>query len=289
MALDQQVVAILGSIDGAATQTMLRVATELGVPVVNTGTADPSINDTGSPWLVHLWPDDRQQSRALAKYVLGQKIIHHLGILSEDARYARVGVEAFKKEIEQTGKISTIDETFQLGDTDFSRQVRQLRDAKIDGLVIWCRPAEGAFILQQMRAAGVQIPAFGPSYLASAQLIELAGTAAEGFVTTSVLNLARADRRREDFQRSYRNRFDEFPDAYATYAYDGINLLISATEKAGLNRKNIMEALHQNRLNSYDGASGQLLFDSSLNNVAALAMARVEGGKFVYWLPSAAH
>jgi branched-chain amino acid transport system substrate-binding protein len=286
MAVDEDVVAILGSIDGSATQTMLRVATELGVPVVNSGTTDPSIADTGSPWLVHLLPDDSQQSRALAKYVFAQKRIRQLGILREDLRYARLGVEAFKKEVEQAGKISATEETFQPGDTDFSRQLRQFRDARIDGLVIWSHPNEGALILKQMRASGMRIPVFGPSYLASPQLIEFAGTAAEGFVATSVLNPASIDKGREDFQRSYRDRFGEFPDAYASYAYDGINLLISAIERAGLNRKRIMEALSRNRLNSYHGASGQLSFDGSLNNVAPLAMARVEGGRFVYWVPS---
>jgi ABC-type branched-subunit amino acid transport system substrate-binding protein len=289
MALDEHVVAILGSIDGSATHTMLRVATELGVPVVNTGTTDPSITDTGAPWLVHLLPDDRQQSRALARYVAGQKRIRTVGVFREEARYARLGAEAFREEVERTDQISVTEATFQLGDKDFSRQLQHFRDANIDGLVIWCRPAEGALILKQMRASGMSIPAFGPSYLASPQLIELAGTTAEGFVATSVLNPARANKRWLHFERNYTNKFGEYPDAYASYAYDGINLLIAAIEKAGPNRERIAEALRQLRLDSYEGVSGKLFFDASLNNVAPLAMARVEGGKFVYWIPNAAH
>ena len=287
MAQDEHVVAILGSIDGSATHTMLRVATELGVPVVNTGTTDLGITETGSPWLVHLFPDDRQQSRALARYVTGQKRIRKLGVLREEARYARVGAEALRAEIERTSQISTIEAAFQPGEVDFSRQLRQFRDARVDGLVIWCRPTEGALILKQMRASGVQIPAFGPSYLASPQLIELAGTAAEGFVATNVLNPVRAGKRWQNFERNYSNKFDDYPDAYASYAYDGINLLIAAIEKAGPKREGIAEALRQNRFASYDGASGQLFFDGRLNNVAPLALGRVEGGKFVYWLPNA--
>jgi branched-chain amino acid transport system substrate-binding protein len=266
---------------------MLRVATELGVPVVNMGTADPSITETGAPGLVHLFPDDRQQSRALARYIVGQKRIRKVGVLREEARYARVGAEVFKDEIERTGQILTTDMTFQSGDTDFSRQFRQFRDAKIDGLVIWCRPAEGALILKQMRASGMQISAFGPSYLASPQLIALTGTAAEGFVATSVLNPTRSVKRWQDFEKTYRNRFGEYPDAYASYAYDGVNLIIAAIQKAGPNRERIGEALRQLRLGAYEGVSGKLFFDGNLNNVAPLAMTRVEGGMFVYWVPHA--
>jgi ABC-type branched-subunit amino acid transport system substrate-binding protein len=75
-------------------------------------------------------------------------------------------------------------------------------------------------------------------------------------------------------------------NAYASYAYDGINLLISAIEKVGPNREKTADALRQHRLNPYEGASGQLFFDGSLNNIAPLAMARVEEGKFVYWAPN---
>jgi len=285
MAQDEHVVAILGSIDGSTTHTMLRIATELGVPVINTATSDPSITETGAPWLVHLLPDDRQQSRALARYVAGQKRVRTVGILREDARYAHIGTEAFREEVERIGSISAIEATFQSGETDFSQQLRQFRDEKIDGLVLWCRPAEAALILKQMRASGMHIPSFGPSYLASSQLIELAGTAAEGFVATSILNPSRADKRWEEFQRNYRNKFSESPDAYASYAYDGINLLIAAIEKAGPNRELIAQALLQHRLDSYEGVSGPLYFDGSLNNIAPLVMARVEGAKFVYWIP----
>jgi branched-chain amino acid transport system substrate-binding protein len=289
MAQDEHVVAILGSIDGSETHTMLRIATELGVPVVNAGTTDSSITQTGAPWLVHLLPDDRQQSRALARYVAGQKAIRKVGILREDARYARIGVEAFREEVERISHITATEATFQPGETDFSRQLLEFRDKKIDGLVLWCRPVEAALILKEMRASGMHIPSFGPSYLASSQLIELAGTAAEGFVATSILNPSRADKRWEEFQRNYHNKFSESPDAYASYAYDGINLLIAAIEKAGPNRERIAEALRQLRLDSYEGASGHLFFDANLNNVATLELARVQGGMFVYWIPNAAH
>jgi branched-chain amino acid transport system substrate-binding protein len=287
MALDEHVVAILGSIDGAPTHTMLRVATELGVPVINTGTTDPSITDIGAPGLVRLIPDDRQQSRTLVRYIVGQKNIRKVGVLQEDARYARVGAKVFKNEAEDTGQLSVIDAAFQSEDTDFSDQLRQFRDAKIDGLVLWCRPAEGALILKQMRALGLQVPVFGPSYLVSPQLIEFAGTAAEGFVATSFLNPTGTSQGWQDFEKNYRNRFGEYPDAYTSYAYDGVNLLITAVEKVGPDRERIAEALRQHRVDSYEGVSGRLSFDGNLNNVAPLAMARVEGGKFVYWVPNA--
>lgn len=235
---------------------------------------------------MRLFPDDRMQSRELVKYIVGQRSIRKIGVLREDARYARLGTQIFESELQRAGQISVKEVSFQPGGTDFSSQLRDFREAKIDGLVIWSRPADGARILKQLRAAGVRIPVLGPSYLCSSQLIELAGTAAEGLVTTSASNPSQASKRWQDFERVYDARFGEFPDAYASYAYDGISLLIAAIEEYGPERERVGEALRQHRLEKYEGVSGHLLFDEDLSNIAPITMARVEGGKFVYWIPS---
>lgn len=288
MAINEHVVAILGSIDGSSTHILLRIANELGVPVINTGTTDPTITDSASQWLAHLLPDDRQQSYVLARYVRAQKV-RFVGVLREDARYARFGAEAFSEALKKVGNISAIEATFQSGETDFTRQLRQFNDAGIDGLVIWCRPPEAALILKQMRILGMRAPTFGPGYLATPQLIEFAGMASEGFAAASVLNPTLMDKHRQDFRRNYRARFDEEPDFYASYAYDGVNLLLTAIKKAGPNREGVMRVLRQQRLNAYEGVAGHMFFDENLSNIAPLVMARVEGGTFVYWFPSDPH
>jgi ABC-type branched-subunit amino acid transport system substrate-binding protein len=286
MALDEHVVAVLGSIDGSATHTLLRVSSELGFPVMNTATSDPTIRVTGSQWLMSLLPDDRQQSHALARYILGQVKMQKLGILREDARYAHIGTEVFRNEIERNRTIQIVEATFQPGDTDFSQQLRQFKNAGIDGLLLWCQSAEGALILRQLRAAGMRIPAFGPSELATPQLISLAGASTEGFVAVSVFNPARKDREFAEFQQRYRQRFDESPDGYASYAYDGMHLLIAAIEKAGPDRQRVMDTLRAYKSHTREGIADKLIFDEQLNNVASPMMARVEGGRFVYWSPA---
>jgi branched-chain amino acid transport system substrate-binding protein len=85
------------------------------------------------------------------------------------------------------------------------------------------------------------------------------------------------------FREKYRKAFNEEPDAYASYAYDGMTILIKAIERAGLNRGLIMDALREYQLKEYEGVSGRAQFDQTLNNIAPITLARVEGGKFVYF------
>jgi branched-chain amino acid transport system substrate-binding protein len=134
-----------------------------------------------------------------------------------------------------------------------------------------------------MRAAGMKQPVFGSSRAAYAETVAIAGDAADGFVAVSPVDLSRSDPPWMEFRRRYRTRYNADPDAYAAYAYDGMNLVIAAVEKGGLNRGKVMDVFREYVNKTYDGVAGTARFDATLNNIAPLGLARVEGGRFVYW------
>lgn len=287
MAFDDHVVAILGSIDGASTHIMLRVTLKLEVPIADTGTTDPTVTETRIPWLIHNFPDDRQQGYALAGYIFKERKLKRIGVLRTQSRYARVGVAKFFDEAKRLGHVPVLEVKFERGDEDFATQLRMLQNAHIDGLVIWGEPAEAAKILRQMREIGMKQPVFGSSRLADAALLEKAGKSAEGMVLTAALDPTRSDAPWQGFERAYREKFGTEPDAYAAYAYDGMTLLIHAVEHTELIRGSVMDQLRLLRAKSYQGVAGEQQFDQTLNNIAPVTLARVEGGKFVYWKPGA--
>ena len=283
MDFDEHVVAVLGSIDGASTHIMLRVSLKLEFPIMDTGTTDPTVTETRIQWLMHNFPDDRQQGYALADYVFKQLKLRRIGVLRTQSRYARIGVQKFSDEARRMGHQPVLEVKFERGDTDFSTQLRMLKDAKIEGLIIWSEPAEAGLILKQMRSMGMKQPVFGSSRLAYPQLLEIAGSAAEGFVATCSMDPTREDPKWQAFRHKYRRNFNTDPDGYAAYAYDGMTILINSIEKAGLNRGRIMDALREYELKDYEGVSGHAHFDYTLNNIALVTMAQVKDGKFIYW------
>jgi branched-chain amino acid transport system substrate-binding protein len=287
MAFDEHVIATLGSIDGASTHIMLRVYLKLEVPIMDTGTTDPTVTETRIPWILHEFPDDRQQGYTLADYIFKQRKLKRIGVIRAQTRYSRIGVGKFVDEAKRMGHVPVFEVKFDRGDTDFSQQIRMLQGAKLDAVVIWGESREAGLILQQMRAAGMKQPAFGSSRTAYPETMAIAGEAAEGFVTTCPLDLSRSDARWLEFVRRYREQYHADPDAYATYAYDGMNILIGAVEKAGLNRGKVMDAFREYVNKTYDGVAGTAQFDATLNNIAPLGLARVEGRRLVYWNPRA--
>jgi ABC-type branched-subunit amino acid transport system substrate-binding protein len=282
MVFDEHVLAVMGSVDGASTHIMLRTALKMEFPIMDTGTTDPTVTETRIQWLMHTFPDDRQQGYALADYVFKQLKLKRVGVFRTQSRYARIGVEKFFDEAKRMGRVPPLEVKFERGDQDFSTQLRMLQNAHIEGLVIWGEAPDAARILVQMRKMGMKQPVFGSSRMAYPALLEIAGDAAEGVVTTAPLDPTRADPRWQEFRKKYQAKFNEEPDAYAAYAYDGMDILIAAIEKKGLNRGKIMDGLREYYGKSYDGVGEREEFDYTLNNIAPLALAKVEGGKFVY-------
>lgn len=283
MVNDERVVAVLGTMDGASSHTILKVASILEVPVVNSGTGDPDITATGIPWILHNFPDDRMQAHALARYIVGDLGLKRIGMLEMRERDALRGADEFAREAQRLGATGILHADFRKGEQDFSGQLVQLANWRAEVIVFWGEPAEAAQVLKQMRNAGMGQAMLGPTRLADPMVIQTAGLAAEGLVVVSAMDPTCADPAWQEFQKNYRRRFNAAPDQYAAYGYDGAKLVIGAIEKAGLNRKRIRESLREYENSAYTGVSGSIHFDTTLNNISSLSMARVEGGKFVYW------
>ncbi len=283
MLFKDNVWAVLGSIDGQSTHIMIRVSLKLEVPILAPGVTDRTVTETRIQWLMTNFPDDRVQSYALANYIFKQLKLKRIGVLRTQTRYARIGVGVFNDMARRMQRQPVLEVKFDRGDQDFSKQLRMLQDAKVEGLVIWGEWPEAALILKQMRALGMKQPVFSSSRTAYPQLLEIAGPAAEGLVTACAMDPTRQEPNWLAFRERFRRRFNEDPDPYASYAYDGMNMLIAAIAKTGLNRGRIMQALRDYQQKTYDGAAGRVLFDYTLKNISPVTLSRVEGGKFVYW------
>lgn len=289
MLFDENCWAMLGCVDGQNCHIALRVTLKMELPIVDVGTTDPTVTETRIPWLIHDFPDDRQQGYTLADYVFKTLKLKRLGVLRTQTRYARIGVVKFNDEARRMGRQPVLEVKFERGDKDFAHQLQMLRDAKVEGIILWGEAEEAGLILKQMRAMGMNQPVFGSSRLAHAPLLETAGSAAEGLVVTTALDPTRNDPKWTAFRDAYRQKFNEEPIDYAAYAYDGMNMLIAAIEKTGLNRGRIMDVFRSYQMKTYDGVSGRIYFDHTLNNLAPITMARVKNGEFEYWLAPRQH
>jgi ABC-type branched-subunit amino acid transport system substrate-binding protein len=206
-----------------------------------------------------------------------------VAVIRANNRYGRVGTLHFNRTATRLGNPIIIEERFNDGETDFSTQLGRIKKTSPDGIAIWGNARESALILKQIRALGMNQPVYTSDRVVSEEFLSLAGPLAEGIMTTCQYNPESGDPKLKAFQANYQKRFGIKPDVFAAHAYDGMNILLGAVAKAGLNRALIRDLLTDLKtFNGYDGVTGKVIFDQTWNNVRPIFMAEVKNGKFTF-------
>ena len=280
MVYDDRDWAIFGSISSESTHIALRVALRAEIPIVNSASTDPTIPETYIPWYFTDLQDDRVQSLTLARRIYTELGLKRVAIFRVNNRYGRFGVPKFRDASRRLGHPVVIEQKYQPGDADFSKQLQVIRSSRADAIVLWADEPQTAGILKQMRAAGMKQRVFGAYRTLGPELLAEAGDAAEGFEAVFPYDPTRQDPRWLEFNRRFEDRFHEKPEQFASLAYDAMNALLDSICKAGLNRARIHDALAN--IEQYDGVTGPMIFDPNQKNVAPMYLATVHNGAIAY-------
>jgi branched-chain amino acid transport system substrate-binding protein len=278
---DEKVWAWLGTIDDNNSHVAIRATLKLEIPNMNTGDPDPTFTETAIPWVVRNIPDDRQSGYVLVDRIFKRDKHSRVAVMRANNRYGRVGILHFNRSATRVGYPIIIEERFKDGETDFKEQLEHIKKTSPDAIVLWGNAKESALILKQIRDLGMKQPVYGSDRMVNPEFISIAGNLAEGIVTTCQYNPDANDPKLKAFKAAYLKRFGQEPDVFAAHAYDGMNMLIQAIEKVGLNRVLIRDVLTDLKtFQGYQGVTGKVTFDKTWNNIRPLFIAEVHNGKF---------
>ncbi len=282
---DEGVWAWLGSIDDIVSHVALRATLKLEIPEVCTGDPDPTFTETNIPWMIRIISDDRQSSYALAHQIY--TLDHHsrIAVIRTGSRYGRVAVKIFSETAVRLGHPIVIEERFADGESDFKSQLERIKKVSPDGILIWGNARESALILNQIRDLGLAQPVYGSDRMVSQKFLKMAGNNANGIITTCQYNPEADNPKLKAFQATYRKKFGDEPEVFAAHAYDGMNIIIDAIVKAGLNRVLIRDILTDLKtFQGYEGVTGKIILDGSWNDIGDIYMAKIQNGKFLFTL-----
>ena len=282
MAYRDNVWAILGTIDGANSHIAIRVALKAEVPVMNSGDTDPTFIETNIPWVMRCIGDDRQQAYILVDYMYRKLQMKRVGVIRSSNRYGRFGVREIRDGSRRLGRPVVLEMAYRVGSTDFALELDRLKAAGLDALVHWGDAREGALILNQMRKIGMRQPYFACDRCLSDEFVQIAGPNAEGVMCAFPWDPTRQDPKLGRFRKAYRERFGLEPETYAAHAYDGMNMLIWATQAGGLNRAKIRDLLAY-LPKPWPGVTGDIVMSACLDDVGDVYLGRQERGAWKFY------
>lgn len=280
---DEKVWIFMGSIDDIVSHVALRAALKLEIFMLCVGDPDPTFTETNIPWMNRVIPDDRQSGYQLVTRIYKKDGHARVAVIRANNRYGRVGIKIFSENATRVGHPIVIEERFNDGETDFKTQLERIMVTNPDAILVWGNAKESGLILKQMREIGLKQPVYFSDRVVNPEFISITGPLAEGIVTTCQYNPTADNPRLKAFQAGYLKRFGQEPDVFAAHSYDGMNIIIEAIRKAGLNRVLIRDVLADRKtFQNYDGVTGKIILDESWNNIRDIFIAEVHDGKFVF-------
>jgi branched-chain amino acid transport system substrate-binding protein len=168
---------------------------------------------------------------------------------------------------------------------DFTAELTQIKALNPDALYFGGLTPIGVRIRAQMDKLGLKAQFDGTSGIVNDDFIKALGPLAEGSLAFREGAPAEKLAHGKEFLENYNKQgYTNPPEAYGPFAYAAAQLLIDAIEKAGPDRKKIIQQLTPQQVKDVDSIVGKITFDDhGQNTVPVITKYVVQDGKWVGW------
>ncbi len=283
--LSEGVVAGIGMSDTTFVMAAAPLFQEEGIPFVTSGATHPELPQwVGDHFFMTPFGDD-DQSYAIADYAYDTMGLRTAAVWTDQSMdFTKALSKFFIERFTERGGEILGEDSFMIGDTDFSAQIARLRamDPAPDAVFVSAIPTEAGLSVKQIREAGLSLPiisgdGFDTDLVATTPGPELAN---DVFFSTHTY---RADDRPEvtKFVADYTEEYGHEPEnAFAPLGYDAMMLVVDAIERAGsAEPAAIRDALERTR--GFKAVTGEISYTrESMVPPKPISIISVHGGAF---------
>jgi ABC-type branched-subunit amino acid transport system substrate-binding protein len=272
LAYQDQVWAVIGSIDGVATHIAEQVVAKVRLSLVDPASTDRTVNAAMVPWMFSCLPGDPAIAGALAPELAreagaaGSVLLVSTG---HDERHLTAEFRQwFGSRPPGIGKVIE----FQPADDhldELARQAAGSRAALVLGDV-----ADTVRVVKLLRAESPATVIYAGPEAAKSSFARLAGTAADGIRCPCLANAASLELAQAGAE-----------DYAALQSYDAARMVVGSIRAAGLNRVRVCRALA--RMTPWQGAAGEVSWSALNRNQRPVSIAEIRAGKLVNRSPGA--
>jgi len=222
--------------------------------------------------------DDNAQARGMVQFLSGQLKARRIGLVDDRTAYGQGLGDQVAKDAGESGITVTRQYTTDKA-VDFRAILTTLKSSQLDAIVLASTDAIASPFVKQMKTLGMaRVHFVGGDGICTENWVRVAGSAAEGeYCTQTGAPLEKLPGAKEFVQR-YQNRFDQPPQYFGPYTYDGVMVVGEAVKKANsIDPKKLIDALHSI---DYTGVTGRIAFDHQGDQrFAAISVYQVKAQK----------
>jgi branched-chain amino acid transport system substrate-binding protein len=274
LVFNEKVWAILGSHDGRNAHLVEQVIAKTHVVFLSARATDPTLYQAFVPWFFSCVPNDLQQADVLIKEIFGKRKYTKITSVSDCSYDLKQAQEFFLKKIkEERGIVQP--QSFCTDTGNFRNILKKIKDNGSDCILLFEKPSASLNFIEQMRQNETDLPVFGTLALMSDdrgndnELSQFEGL-------TFLYGGNWLDTEHSSFAKAYKMKYNKFPGATASFAYDCVNTIIKAIKASGYDREKVQESMSKIH---YKGVTGTVEFDKNGNRKDSGKMNRITNGK----------
>ncbi len=281
--VNEGVVGVIGHFNSSCTIPASDVYSRAGIPMITPGSTNPLVTERGYKEVFRVCGRDDQQGLVGADFVKNKLKLKRVAVIHDKTTYGQGLADEFKKNLGNAVEVVYYAGVTK-GDKDFKTVLTSIKEKKPELVYFGGIYPEAGLLVKQAREINLMVPFLSGDGTIDTKFIEIAGDkAAEGTYLTfgpDPKNIPAA----KDFIEKYQKKFGEL-GPYSLYAYDAINMLLTAAKEAGTTQgKPIVEKLHSMEFAS---SFGKVRFTEKGDvSVAPYVVWITRNGKFEeYWRP----
>ena len=276
----KDVVAIIGAITSAPTESIADLAKEEGMPLLTPTGTQFGLTE-GRENVFRVCFTDPFQGEILAQYSSETLEAKKVAILKNSASDYSDGIaKAYAEKSKELGVEIVAEESYKDGDTDFRSQLTKIASAKPEVVLVPDYYNVIALIAQQAREAGIDATLIGgDGWDGVVEQLDASSYAdVENAAFSNHYSLDDDNEKVQNFIKAYKDKYGENPSSFAALGYDAAYLYKEAIEKAGKTDKEAIVKAMQDI--DFAGVTGNLKFDENNNPVKSVSVIKIVNGEY---------
>lgn len=270
-------VAVLGPITSTAALAVRRSAAELKVPVISpTATSDKVTRKHG--YMFRACFNDSFQGQVIANHIA--KDIHKAATLTDmNSDYSKGLAKSFADAmVAQKGEVVAA-EQYQQKDTDFSAQLKKIKDSGAEIVFVPGYPPELPLIIKQAKAIGLDARLCGADGWDNDTVINGAGDNVEACLLVGAFSPEDTREKVQSFMANFEKVYGTHPGTFEALGYDSASMLAEAL-KTGVLPEDVRKGL--STLKNFEAVTGNITVNEDGDAIKSAVILKIvrDGEKF---------
>lgn len=275
LVFEDEVVAIMGSLDGRNAHLAEQVAAKTRILFLSSWATDMTLSKAFVPWYFRCLPNDKQQAISLIQEIYIKRKIKNVAIIGTDNYDSGNAVNTFIKAAKLMNVTPPEQFLYKVSGRNFQEIFTEIEENDIEAILLFGKPAFASEIITLFQQYNTKQPIFGSLSI----LDDQKASSPDWSILEDIIMISSNQWFTEKgivFQKEFQKVYGYQPGPVAAYAFDGINVIIEVVRNAGPDRDKIIDKF--SKIDYKPGITGEIQFDKNGNRIGKVGLMIINDG-----------